>query len=131
MLRAVIRHPAAIRAFRWLHPDLGTRLARGSSTASREHQVFGDSGAGLRAIAHRRLTSDPGLDLLVFGHSHSPALERVAGCGVYANAGSWLDAPTYLWITGERIELRRWTGSAESECLDSVDRIAEKTLREP
>jgi UDP-2,3-diacylglucosamine hydrolase len=131
MLRAVIRHPMAIRAFRWLHPDLGTRLARGSSTASREHQIFGDSGAGLREIARARLTRDRDMDLLVFGHSHAPALERLPGAGVYANAGSWLTDPTYLWIAAERIELRRWTGSAEGERLDAIDRLAEEALAQP
>jgi UDP-2,3-diacylglucosamine hydrolase len=131
MLRAVIRHPAAIRAFRLLHPDLGTRLARGSSSASREHRIFGDSGSGLRDIARARLTSTEGLDLLVFGHSHAPALERVPGAGVYANAGSWLGAPTYLWITDDAIELCRWSGSAERERLDAVNRVSEKALPEP
>jgi UDP-2,3-diacylglucosamine hydrolase len=131
MLRAVIRHPLSIGAFRLLHPDLGTRLARGSSSASREHRIFGDSGAGLRAIAHERLTSDPALDLLVFGHSHAPALERVDGAGVYANPGSWLDTPTYLWITPERVELRRWSDLAESERLDAIDRLPEKSLAQP
>ena len=131
MLRAVIRHPLAVRAFRFLHPDLGTRIARGSSTASREHRLFGDSGDGLRRIAHARLTSDPAMDLLVFGHSHSATLERVTGAGVYANAGSWLSAPTYLWITDDRIELRRWSSSAEDERLDAVDRVSEEALRKP
>ena len=130
-LRAVIRHPLSIRVFRWLHPDLGTRIARGSSSASREHQLFGDSGAGLRAIAHERLTSDPTMELLVFGHSHVPALERIAGAGVYANPGSWLDAPTYLWITPERVELRRWSDLAEGERLDAIDRFPEKSLAQP
>jgi UDP-2,3-diacylglucosamine hydrolase len=131
MLRAVIRHPLAVRAFRFMHPDLGTRIARGSSTASREHRLFGDSGDGLRRIAHARLTSEPSMDLLVFGHSHSATLERVPGAGVYANAGSWLNAPTYLWITDDRIELRRWAGSAEDDRLDAVDRVSEKALRKP
>jgi UDP-2,3-diacylglucosamine hydrolase len=130
MLRAVIRHPVSIRAFRLLHPDLGTWLARGSSSASREHRLFGDSGAGLRAIAHQRLTTDPAMELVVFGHSHAPALERAAD-GVYANPGSWLTAPTYLWITPERLELRQWPESAEGECLDAIDRLPEKPLAQP
>jgi UDP-2,3-diacylglucosamine hydrolase len=133
-LRAVIRHPASITAFRWLHPDWGTRLARGSSSASREHRLFGDAGAGLRDIAHARLTSDPSLQLMVFGHSHSPALETASpGGGVYANAGSWLEQPTYLAVTPEQIQLRRWSGSlsAEGDCLDAIDRPAEKSLTHP
>jgi UDP-2,3-diacylglucosamine hydrolase len=129
-LRAVLRHPMSVRAFRLLHPDAGTRIARGSSRASREHSVFDDAGEGLRAVARARLTAEPSLDLVVFGHSHAPVLERVPGAGVYANAGTWLADPTHLVITPERLELRRWTGSAEGERLDVVDRRAEEALAE-
>jgi hypothetical protein len=57
-----------------------------------------------------------------------PALTRVPSGGVYANAGSWLDAPTFLRLTPERIELRQWNGSAEGLHLDALDRVAEKSL---
>ncbi|MEJ7813070.1 MAG: UDP-2,3-diacylglucosamine diphosphatase, partial [Gemmatimonadaceae bacterium] len=70
LLRSVVRHPAAVRAFRLLHPDLGTRLARGSSHASRTHRPWGDAGAGLRTIALDRLAADPDLEMLLLGHSH-------------------------------------------------------------
>lgn len=129
-LRRVLRHPLSMRAFRWLHPDWGTRLARGSSAASRTYRAR-DAGAGLRAVARATLEAKPHLDLLVFGHSHVPALERLPRGGVYANAGSWLDAPTYLAVTPERIELRSWEASAESHRLDAVDRRPEKTLAHP
>jgi UDP-2,3-diacylglucosamine hydrolase len=129
-LRRVLRHPLSMRAFRWLHPDWGTRVARGSSNASRTYRAR-DAGAGLRAVAHATLDANPALDLLVLGHSHVPALERSTRGGVYANAGSWLDAPTYLIVTPERIELREWNGSAEGHRLDAVDRRAEKALAHP
>ena len=74
------------------------------------------------------LTSRRDLELLVYGHSHVPALVRAASGGVYANAGSWLDAPTYLRLTRERIELRQWNGSAEGLQLDALDRVSEKAL---
>lgn len=77
------------------------------------------------------LAESPALDLVVYGHSHVPALERAPGGGVYANAGSWLDAPTFLRLTPERVELRSFDGSAEGVRLDSVDRRAEKALRHP
>jgi 2',3'-cyclic-nucleotide 2'-phosphodiesterase (5'-nucleotidase family) len=126
----VLRHPLSKRAFRWLHPDWGTRFARGSSTASRTYRAR-DAGAGLRAVAHATLDANAALDLLVFGHSHVPALERTSRGTVYANAGSWLDAPTYLSVTPERIELREWDGSAESHRLDAIDRRPEKALTHP
>ena len=69
---------------------------------------------------------------MLFGHSHVPTLERLTGGAAYANAGSWLDAPTFLRITPEEIVLRRWEpgahGSAESADLDVLHRAAKKTL---
>ena len=105
-LRTVLRHPLAIRAFRWLHPDLATRIALRSSHTSHNMRPR-DGGEGLRRVALARLAADPGLDLCVFGHTHAQAFERVASGGVYANPGAFLDAPTYLRITPERIELMR------------------------
>lgn len=126
-LRAVLRNPLAVHAFRWLHPDLGTALAMHSSNASRTYGAR-DEGRGLREVALRTLTAHPELDLLIYGHSHFPALERMATGQVYANAGSWLDEPTYLLVTPERIELNRWDGSTEGTHLHALDRVAEKAL---
>jgi UDP-2,3-diacylglucosamine hydrolase len=128
MIRPVMRNSLAIRAFRALHPDWASRLAQGSSDASRNYRAR-DAGRGLRQIAEEALAREPTLDLLVYGHSHVPALERSASGGVFANAGSWLDQPTYLLITEQRIELLEWRGeSAESHRLNAVDRRSEETL---
>lgn len=127
MLRRVLRHPASVAAFRQVHPDWGARVASGSSKASRVHRAR-DGGAGLRAIAMGELERLPDVDLVVYGHSHVATLERAPAGGVYANAGSWLDAPTFLRLTPESIELRTWTGSAEGDSLHSVDRGAKKAL---
>ncbi len=128
VIRPVMRNRWAIRAFRALHPDWASWLASGSSGASRIHRAR-DKGRGLRAIAMRELQQDPLLELLIYGHSHVAALERFEGRGVFANAGSWLDAPTYLRVTPERVELREATrDSAEGNCLDAIDRAAEKAL---
>jgi UDP-2,3-diacylglucosamine hydrolase len=125
-VRPIMRNWLAIKAFRALHPDWASSLASGSSGASRTYRSR-DEGRGLREIALRELDADRELELLIYGHSHVAALERSPGGGVFANAGSWLDAPTYLRITPESIELRSAkAGSAEGECLDAVDRRAKK-----
>jgi UDP-2,3-diacylglucosamine hydrolase len=128
-MRRVLRNRWAIRAFRWLHPDLATALATHSSHASRTYSAR-DFGRGLRAAAMRAAQSDPSLDLILLGHSHVATLERLPGerGTVYGNSGSWLDAPTFLRITEDRIALRRWDGSAEGPDLDAFDRSAEKAL---
>ncbi len=133
-LRRVLRNSLAIRSFRWLHPDLATRLASGSSNASRNYAAR-DHGRGLRVAAERVAAADASLELVLFGHSHVPALERLSGGAAYANAGSWLDAPTFLRITPEEIAIRRWEtsgdGSAESPNLDVLHRASEKALTNP
>lgn len=126
-LRRVLRNRLAIRAFRSIHPDWATRLAMGSAQTSRSYQPR-DAGRGLREVARATLVANDDLELLIYGHSHVAALERMPSGGVYANAGSWLDAPTYLLITPERVALREWHGSAEGPDLHALDRVAEKAL---
>ena len=123
MVRPIMRSPLAIGMFRRIHPDWATRLATGSSNASRTYAAR-DGGAGLRAIGLARLASEPDLDVVVFGHSHVAALEQAGERQVFANAGSWLDAPTYIEITDNAIELLRWNGSAERDSLHVIDRGA-------
>lgn len=127
-LRAVIRHPASVWAFRHLlHPDWGSRLAAGSSHASRTYQPR-DGGTGLRAVAMAELDRRPDVELLIYGHSHVAALERAANGAVYANAGSWMSRPTFLRVEERRVALLEWKGSAEGECLNALDRRTEESL---
>jgi UDP-2,3-diacylglucosamine hydrolase len=128
-LRRVLRHPLSVRAFRVLHPDLATRVALGSSHTSRALRP-GDGGRGLRDVAARTLDADAALDLVIFGHSHVRALERVAGGGVYANPGAWMEQPTYLRVDADRVTLSRWNASAgEGERLDVLERRTEEVRR--
>jgi UDP-2,3-diacylglucosamine hydrolase len=120
-IRPIMRHPAAIKAFRMIHPDWASRVAQGSSNASRNYRAR-DEGRGLRTYAMQQLEKEKDLDLLIYGHSHVAALERTERGGIFANAGSWLDAPTFLRLTDEVVELRQWDGSAQGACLNSVDR---------
>jgi UDP-2,3-diacylglucosamine hydrolase len=121
MIRPIMRNRWAIKAFRMLHPDWSSRLAHGSSSASRTYRAL-DEGRGLRAYAVGQLTRLKQLDLLVYGHSHVATLERIDDAGVFANAGSWLDAPTFLRVTDEAVELLEWDGSTQGKCLHSVNR---------
>lgn len=109
-LRAVLRNPVAIRVFRWIHPDIATWIALRTSHTSRNMRPR-DRGEGLRRVAIARLAAEPALQLYVYGHTHAPALEKAESGGVLANPGAWMDEPTFLRITEERIELARLDGS--------------------
>ena len=129
LLRRLLRNSLAIRSFRWVHPDLATPIANGSSHASRTY-VARDHGRGLREAAERISDANRLLDLIVLGHSHVPTLERLPRGIAYGNPGSWLDAPTFLRITEDRVALRQWDGSAEGPDLHTLHRAAKETLAE-
>ncbi|MGH9889536.1 MAG: hypothetical protein ACREBE_28645, partial [bacterium] len=127
LLRRLLRNSLAMRSFRWVHPDIATRLATHSSNASRTYAAR-DGGRGLRDAATRAANADHRLDLVVFGHSHVPTLETLPNGTAYGNPGSWLDQPTFLRVTDETIAMRSWDGSAESADLHAFHRSAKKTL---
>ena len=129
-LRSVIRHPWAVRAFRWLPPDAASGLAYGSSHASRTRSAD-DDGAGLRQVAFDALTATPGLELVAYGHSHVAELTRAPAGGVYLNTGPWYDRRTFAVIDPDRIALRRWDGSAESADLHVLDRVPQEARPQP
>ena len=98
----------------------------GSSHTSRTYTAR-DEGRGLRAVASSMLDGPREPELVIFGHSHVPTLERLPG-GVYANAGSWLNQPSYLVVTAHDISLRAWDGSAEGANLDTLERVPKEAL---
>lgn len=123
-LRTVLRHPLAIRAFRWIHPDIASRVALSSSDTSR-HRRAGDEGRGLLAVATQSLDSVSGPSLVIHGHSHVPTLQR-AGRGWYANAGAWYIDRQFLRIEDDVITRERWTASGERDVIDRGERIVEQ-----
>ena len=127
-LRRVLRHPLAIRLFGWLHPNLSTRVALRSSHTSRDRRA-GDEGRGLHGVAASWMQEADDPELVVFGHSHVPALQA-AGRGVYANAGAWYLDRQFLRVTDDAVTRVRWTGSAEGDVLDVVERGAQEALPE-
>lgn len=129
-LRRVLRNPLSIRAFRLLHPDFASRLARGTSHTSRNMRP-GDGGEGLRRVALNTLDADPALELVIFGHSHAQDIARARSGGVYANPGAWMHEPAYLRVDDRSLALCRWNGSAEGDRLRVIDRRAEEALRHP
>ena len=109
LIKPVLRHRWSIRLYRWLHPDIGVPLARGSSQSSREYtsrKKFGE-GEGMAAFAAGKIRS--GVDIVVMGHRHTPELV-VMGEGTYVNLGDWITHRTYGVLRDGVITLQRWNG---------------------
>jgi UDP-2,3-diacylglucosamine hydrolase len=114
MLKGVLRGSLTRWAFRWLHPDLGARVAlRVSAT---EHRAEGpaahdrDRAAALERWAVAHLEASPDLDLVVLGHTHIPALREVETGRWYLNAGDWVYHHSFAVLEpGEAPRLLDWT----------------------
>ncbi len=107
LIKPVLRNRLAIRMYRWLHPDLGVRLARRSSQTSRAYTAAKDYGEeqAMSTFAARKIKE--GADIVIMGHRHSPVRQEI-GKGVYINLGDWITHHTFAELTGGAITLQSW-----------------------
>jgi UDP-2,3-diacylglucosamine hydrolase len=107
LIKPVLRNRFNVWLYRWLHPDVGVRLAKGSSRTSREytsHKHYGEEEGMIReATAHIR----QGTDIVIMGHRHKPRIETIDN-GVYVNLGDWISHFTYGAMTDGIITLQTW-----------------------
>ncbi len=114
LVKSVLRNPVAQRVFSWIHPDIGMKLARGTSITSRKaiKERPGDDSEYLR-FAQSKFKA--GFQNVVMGHTHRPVLHREAG-NSYVNLGDWINFFTYAVHNGNELRLEQFvTGSAQPD----------------
>ena len=115
VLRRVLRGSLTRWGFRWLHPDLGARVA-GRVSLTEEHLRNPSRNQKRRAEvleswAVEKLRAEKDLDLVVLGHTHIPRLVPVDGDRFYVNSGDWLTHATYVELRpGAPPRLEEWKG---------------------
>jgi UDP-2,3-diacylglucosamine hydrolase len=109
-LKSILRHPLAIEAYRWIHPDLGIPLARTVSRLSRKHRDESRFDAeALRArVAEPRYAQ--GVDGVVLGHFHHPTLLTREGRD-FVVLGDWIQNDSFAALEDGRFTLYRWKES--------------------
>jgi UDP-2,3-diacylglucosamine hydrolase len=109
IVKPILRHPLSVWLYRWLHPDVGVPLAKRSSRTSRRHTGKKDFGEedGMVAFAMRKI--EEGVDIVVMGHRHRPALVPYRN-GFYVNLGDWIESRTYAEMVDGQIALHSWEG---------------------
>ena len=113
LLRLVLRGQLTRSAFRWLHPDLGARVARRASiTEGRTEEPSEDEkrqSVVLEAWALEKLASDRSLGLVLLGHTHIPRLLEPEPDRFYVNAGDWVKHRSYVVLDwNEPPQLLEW-----------------------
>jgi len=110
LMHRVTRHPATVRVFRALHPDLGFwiahRLSGTLADSTRDPAVLDRAARAQAQYAADLLRRRPDLGLVILAHTHRPALERLDGGRAYLNPGAFLDGGRYAVVTANNVELK-------------------------
>ncbi len=109
ILKRILRNPVNQKIFRWLHPDLGIKLAKTMSGSSRKYTTLKNAPEIERdydAFAETRFAE--GFDYVLMGHRHFPRRYEKDG-HVYINLGDWMVHYTYAVFDGQSLELKSFT----------------------
>jgi UDP-2,3-diacylglucosamine hydrolase len=99
--------------FRWIHPDIGVRLAKHLSLKNKlisgeeDKEFLGEEKEWLAAYARRKL-KEKHIDYFVFGHRHLPMELSVGENSTYVNLGDWIHHFTYGVYDGTQFELKKF-----------------------
>lgn len=97
--------------YRWLHPDIGVRLAQYFSVKNKlisgeeDTKFLGEDKEWLALYAKRKL-EEKHYDYFVFGHRHLPMEIKLSDQSTYFNLGDWIGHYTYSVFDGEKMELK-------------------------
>jgi UDP-2,3-diacylglucosamine hydrolase len=110
LMKKVFTHPLCQWAFRWLHPDVGMRVALGASRSSRKHlheREFRWNGAQdewLVQYCLRKLSQGVTSDFFIFGHRHIAADWLLPNQrSRYINLGDWMHHFTWAEYDGSAL----------------------------
>lgn len=112
-LKKLFTNPLAKWLFKWIHPDLGIKLAKAWSGHSRivniekdENRFLGDD-EWLWAYC-KEIEQEQHYDLYIFGHRHLPLELEVGANSTYFNLGEWVSQYTYLEFDGTKGYLKKF-----------------------
>jgi UDP-2,3-diacylglucosamine hydrolase len=98
--------------FRWLHPDLGVRLAQYLSVKNKlisgdeDTKFLGEDNEWLVQYCKRK-ESQKHRDYYIFGHRHLPLEININDTSKYINLGDWISYYTYGVFDGKEVLLRK------------------------
>ena len=112
-MKKVFTNPLAQWLFRWLHPDLGVKIAQYFSVKNRlisgdeDVRFLGEENEWLVQYSKRKLLTKH-YDYFVFGHRHLPMEIKVGDQSTYVNLGDWINYYTYGVFDGNKLSLKKY-----------------------
>ena len=112
-MKKVFTNPFSKWLFRWLHPDLGVKLAQYMSVKNKlisgdeDAKFLGEDNEWLVQYCKKK-EEEKHRDYYVFGHRHLPLNIDLNDNSKYINLGDWISYYTYGVFDGEVMELKEY-----------------------
>lgn len=112
-MKKVFTNPVAKWFYKWLHPDLGVKLAQYLSVKNKlisgdeDIKFLGEEKEWLVQYCQRKLEQEHH-DYFVFGHRHLPLEIDLNDKARYVNLGDWVSFYTYGVFDGEKLLLEKY-----------------------
>lgn len=109
-MKKVFTNPFSKWLFRWLHPDLGVKLAQYLSVKNKlisgdeDARFLGEDKEWLILYAKKKL-QEISCDYYIFGHRHLPMKLAIGENAHYINLGDWISYFTFGVLEGEELDL--------------------------
>lgn len=113
-MKKVFTNPLCQWLFRWLHPDIGVRLAQYLSVENKiisskeDVQFISEDREWLVDYCKRKLETQH-YDHFIFGHRHLPLEIALNPKSKYTNLGDWIKYYTYAEFDGVNLQLKKYT----------------------
>jgi UDP-2,3-diacylglucosamine hydrolase len=107
ILKKIFRSKIAQNMYSLIHPNLGIKIAQGTSKTSRDYTGNKDYGEGDGLLEFAKIKIDNGFDFVVLGHTHKERIEEYNN-GTYINLGTWLAKPMYGVYANGKFDLKDW-----------------------
>jgi UDP-2,3-diacylglucosamine hydrolase len=111
-LKKVFSNPLCQFLFRWLHPDIGMKIANYFSYKSRfsngsipAEKFLGEDREWLIQYIKSDILPHQHFDYFIFGHRHLP-IEHKINTSTYINLGDWISYFSYVVFDGTKVELK-------------------------
>ncbi|SDB61146.1 UDP-2,3-diacylglucosamine hydrolase [Flavobacteriaceae bacterium MAR_2010_188] len=112
-MKRVFTNPFSKFLFRWLHPDIGVRLAQHFSIKNKmisgddDVEFLGEDNEWLVLYCKQKL-QEKHRDYFLFGHRHLPLEIKLNDSSTYINLGDWIKYYTYAEFDGSQLRLKEF-----------------------
>lgn len=113
-MKRIFKNPVCQFLFKWIHPDLGIRLAQFLSNRSRKSQndaqiFLGEEREWLCQYSLYKMKQKPNIQYFIFGHRHLAIDFSLDDTGKrYINLGAWFEECTFARFNGRELTIERF-----------------------